>query len=213
MQYVLKWVFLACIFSSTTTMANDAQWKYSLGLSFSQLSLDVYEKGKTDPEGILTDDFLIMPLFGIESNVKNLYYGGWGYRYVFNLGPFKMKTQEVDLEDVDLGTSAKGYFAYAMPVLVYDFLGDKVDSSLVVGLGVGIGFLEARGDIIFTEANPQTRHNFKFSEMTYAYGLFFEHEFNDFSYGFSLYGPEVIKGDYEYNLFNFELVFRKKYYF
>ena len=209
----LKLIGLALIFWPINTFASDNAWNYSIGLSVKQLSLDVYEKGQTDPEGILTDDFRVFPELGLESNITYFSNSSWGYKFVINLGWFDMTTQEVALEDVNLGTSADGYFIYAMPVAIYDFLKDKENSSLLVGLGVGVGYLNASGDIIFTESSSQIRHEFDFSELTYAYGLFLEYDRDSWSYSISLYGPEVGKGDYEYNLFDFGITVRKKFSF
>jgi len=201
------------MFCPIYAFANDKAWNYSIGLSVKQLSLDVYDKGQTDPKGILTDDFRVFPELGLESDITYSSGNSWGYKFVINLGWFEMTTQEVALEDVNLGTSAKGYFLYAMPVGVYDFFKDKENSSLLVGVGLGVGYLNASGDIIFTESIPQTRHNFNISELTYAYGLFLEYTRHSWSYSISLYGPEVSDGDYEYNLFDFGMTVRKKFSF
>jgi len=213
MTNIIKLIGLALICWPINTFANDNAWNYSIGLSLKQLSLDIYEKGQTDPEGILTDDFRVLPELGLESYITYFSNSSWGYKFVVNLGWFKMTTQEVALEDVNLGTSAEGYFLYAMPVGVYEFFKEKENSSLLVGVGLGVGYLNASGDIIFTESSPQTRHEFNFSELTYAYGLFLEYVRDSWSYSISLYGPEISKGDYEYNLFDFGITVRKKFSF
>jgi len=213
MTNIIKLIGLALICWPINTFANDNAWNYSIGLSLKQLSLDIYEKGQTDPEGILTDDFRVLPELGLESYITYFSNSSWGYKFVVNLGWFKMTTQEVALEDVNLGTSAEGYFLYAMPVGVYEFFKEKENSSLLVGVGLGVGYLNASGDIIFTESSPQTRHEFNFSELTYAYGLFLEYVRDSWSYSISLYGPEISKGDYEYNLFDFGMTVRKKFSF
>jgi hypothetical protein len=210
MKYVVKLILFTFIFWSINAQASDNEWSYSIGLNVKQLSLDVYEKGKTDPEGILTEDFTFTPEFGLESKITYLSESSWGYKYAFNFGWFEMTTQEVDLEDIDLNTSTKGYYLYAMPVAVYDFHKGKENSSLLLGFGVGLGYLNASGDIILTESSPQTKLDFDFSELTYSYGLFFEYEINSWSYSVNLYGPEVSDGDYEYSLFDFGLTVRKK---
>ena len=213
MRNGLKLLLFPICFYPITTSANGSEWNFSVGLSLKQLSLDVYEKGETNPEGTLTEDYLIAPELGIESKVNYFSEGSWGYKYAFNFGRFEMNKQEVGSNDVNLGTSADGYFLYAMPVVVYDFHKEKVNSSILLGFGLGIGYLDASGDIIFTEANPQTRHDFDLSELTYSYGLLFEHEISSWSYGISIYGPEVTKGNYEYNLFDIGITVRKKFAF
>lgn len=213
MTNILKLIALVLICWPINTFASGDAWNYSIGISVKQLSLDVYKNGQTDPEGILTDDFRFFPEFGLESNITYFSNSSWGYKVVVNLGWFEMTTQEVALADVNLGTSADGYFLYAMPVGFYDFFKNKENSSLLVGIGLGVGYLNASGDIIFTEATPQTRHEINISELTYAYGLFLEYDRDSWSYSISLYGPEVSKGGYEYNLFDFGVTVRKKFSF
>ena len=206
-------ILLALISWPINTLAGDNNWNYSIGLSLHQLSLDVYEEGNTDPEGILTEEYAITPVLGLESDITYESDSGWGYKFAINFGTFKMSTQEVDLKYVDLNTSAQGYYLYAMPVGVYDFFKNKENSSLLVGLGIGLGYLNASGDMIFTESSPQIKHDFNFSELTFSFGLFFEYEVSSWSLGVSLYGPEASKGGYEYNLFDFGMTIRKKFYF
>ena len=189
--------------------AADNVWDYIVGFSVREISLDVYEKGATDPEGILTRDYSLIPEFGIESKVNYFSDSDWGYKFAFNIAPFKVSRQEVGLENVDLNTSADGYFFYAMPVLVYDFLKQKSDDHLLLGLGLGIGYLNAEGDIILTESDPQIRNEFEFSEFTGSMGLLLQYITENWSYSVSLYGPEVSDGDYEYNLFDFRFTVRR----
>lgn len=194
-------------------LALEDSWNYSIGVSVKQLSLDVYASGASDPLGVLTEDYSFMPELGVDSDITYLQNGAWGYKYAISFGGFEMTSQEVNLDDVNLGTSASGYYLYAMPVAVYDFNKGRANNALILGLGVGVGYLDASGDIIFTEVLPQVKHDFDFSEFSFSYGLFFEHEIDSWSYSVSLYGPEVSRGGYEYNLFDFALTLRKKFRF
>jgi hypothetical protein len=209
MQCCVKLVLFSFIFWSFNAAAADYVWNYIVGLSFKEVSLDVYEKGETDSEGTLIEDWSVIPEFGFESKVTYFSDTNWGYKYAFNIAPFEMSRQEVDLENVNLNTSADGYFFYAMPVGVYDFQKHKADSSLLLGLGVGLGYLNAEGDIIFTESSPQTKHDFKFSEFAVSMGLLFQYITEGWSFGVSLYGPEVSDGEFEYNLYEFGITVRK----
>lgn len=213
MNNSLKTIFIGCLFFSSSIKAHNDTWSYTIGINIKQLSLDVYEKNNTDPKGILTGDFLIVPELGVESDITYFSNSNWGYKYAINFGAFEMDTQEVVQEDIDLNTSANGYFIYAMPVGVYDFLKNKKDQHLLLGLGIGLGYLKASGDIILTESTPQIRHNFNFSELTYSYGLYLDYSVNSWSYSINLYGPEVSDEDYEYNLFDFSMTVRKKFSF
>jgi hypothetical protein len=208
-QRIVGLVLLVLISGAFNVAAAANVWDYIVGFSIREVSLDVYEKGSTDPEGILTQGSSLIPEFGLESKVNYFSDSNWGYKFALNIAPFKASRQEVDLETVDLNTSADGYFLYAMPVLVYDLLKQKSDDHLLLGLGFGIGYLNAEGDIILTESDPQIRHDFEFSEFTGSGGLLLQYITENWSYSASLYGPEVSDRDYEYNLFDFRLTVRR----
>lgn len=224
MNNIFRLIIFVFVFSSTNALASDTSennWNYSIGLAAKQLSLEVSEKDRSHTAGILTEDFLIVPELGVESIVNYFSDTSWGYKYAFNFSFFEMKTQEVEVEtaegkelkDVNLGTSAKGYYLYAMPVGVYDFLKNTPDSSLLVGIGVGLGYLNARGDIILTEATPQTRHSFAFSELSFSVGLLLEFKANSWSFNINAYAPAVSDAGYDYQLNEVNISIRKMFSF
>ena len=94
------------------------------GISFKELSLDIYEHDSTDSLGTLTSSF--RPSLFINAGTPYKYFKdfNFGYNFIVGYSNFDMKRQEVDLDDIDLGTSANGYYLYAMPTLFYN-LGDK----------------------------------------------------------------------------------------
>ncbi len=197
---------------SVNVAAADSIWDAIVGLSIKEVTLDVYDEGDSDALGTLADGFKLYPEFGLESGIN--YFAdtsSWGYKYALNLSGFDLSRQEVDLDEEDLGTSADGYFFYAMPVLLYDFHKNRGDSSLLAGVGVGIGYLNAEGDIILTEASPRTRQEFSFSEATWSAGVFFQYIIDGWSFSTSAAGPEVRDGDFDYSLFDFTLSVRRTF--
>ena len=198
---------------SVNAMDVDNNWNYSFGLSAKQLSLAVYQKGQNTSLGNLTAEFIFTPELIVENNTNYISDSNWAYKFVFRTGLFKMNTQEVNLEDINLGTSADGYYFYALPMIYYDFSKDDSLSSLLLGIGFGAGFLHAKGDIVFTQANPQSRHNFNISELTYSAGFALEYHRNSWVYSVYSYSPQVNSGAYEYNLFDTSISVRKKFNF
>lgn len=188
-------------------------WSYSFGLSAKQLSLAVYDKGQETSLGDLTGKFVISPELLVENNINYFSDSRWAYKFVFRTGLFKMNTQEVNLEDINLGTSANGYYFYALPMIYYDLTKESSNSTFLLGFGFGAGFLNAKGDIIFTQASPQTRHNFYISELTYSAGFALEYHRNSWVYSVYSYSPQVSSGAYEYNLFDTSISVRKKFNF
>ena len=206
-----KLLFLMVCFFVVPAHAQDSRWSFLAGVSLKEVSLDVYRKGSSDSLGTLVSDYLILPEFVVERGITYFPDSAAGYKYVFGFGGFSMDKQEVDAENVDLGTSARGYYFYAMPVIAYDFFKAKHAQSLLFGLGFGVGYMNVKGDLILTETDLQTRHEFDFSEFNYSSGLFFEYALESWSLSFNLYGPSASDGDYEYDVYDFNITWRKRF--
>lgn len=186
---------------------------FLLSLSMRQLSLDVYDKGATEPAGTLTNDLLVLPDIGVETAARYPGDGGWGYRFVASAGYFDMDTQEVGSSDRDLGTDARGYYLYAMPVGFYDFARASGGRALRAGLGLGAGYLHSDGDILLTGKPGQPRQSVRLADLAPAYGLFLEYDAAQWSYQLSAYSPEVTEGNFEYNLFDIGIRIRRRFCF
>lgn len=203
MKSAVNYILPIFVLWSANALAESSYWDYSLGLKIEQLSFAVYEKDGLNPVGILTEAYSFTHELGVESQINYLSDSHWGYKYAISLGQIKMNTQEVDLADVDLNTSAEGYFFYAMPVAVYNFYKDRNDSSLILGFGYGLGYLNIKGDLVFTSLDPQQSHDFNLSNFTSAYGLFIEYEKGDWGLGINMFGPEINNANFDYNLYDF----------
>jgi len=199
--------FILTLFTKSA-LADDDSWQVTLGLSLKQNTLDVYRAGRTSPEGALSAPYQLVPDFGLESSLRPLT-ADLGYKFAFNFGYFSMSTQEVGEKDKDLGTSAKGFYLYAMPVLIYDLYRTK-ESALSVGFGAGLGHLDARGNLYFTESD-QSKHSFSFSQLAPAFGLLVDYQLEKWSVSITAYGPEVAKQGYEYNLFDLGFTLRRRF--
>ena len=127
-----------------------------------------------------------------------------------------MTTQEVnlpdpeggfELEDVDLGTSASGFYAYITPMLFYN-IGDKMihDGKVhSLKLGIGIGYLKVKGDMIFTEKNPSERHVFDIRDYGSAVGVMLDYRYDRFFARVTGAGPFIDEGAFEYQLFDISM--------
>jgi len=74
--------------------------------------------------------------------------------------------------------SVRGYYAYLTPMLSYRF-GDKFSMEspnwmTTVGIGLGIGYLNVRGEAITTGATPQVRKRINDSGFGLSTGVFLE---------------------------------------
>lgn len=190
----------------------DGHWfdgyRLDVGLSVKQLTFDVYKSEETDTLGTLSGEFVTTVFLTFGSPYKYCGESNAGYYFQYGFSNFSMNTQEVDLEDVDLGTSAKGFFVYATPVFFYNF-GDKhfVDGkgkAFKAGFGIGLGYLTAKGDIIFTNTTSET-HTFDISSdvLSMAYYVLFDFRVNNWIFRAYGGGPEITTKDFDYNLFDF----------
>lgn len=184
------------------------------GISATQQSLDVYSVDSINPLGTLTSNMYIYPRFNI--GINDIYFknSNFGYYFVFRALPFRMKKQELNnLKEVNLGTSASGYFLNITPVFFYHYgartYKNVSDRSFKIGAGIGIGYLRAKGDIILTNTTPQQYHKFniKSDGTSLGGGVMMEYRWGEWllrAYGG---GPSVTEGPYEYDLFDFSMYF------
>ncbi len=198
--------------SRCDTLVEDLLSAYRLtpGITLRSTDFDVYNKGSSDTNGTLSEDFSYWPFIMLSSPYK--YYGesNWGGLMEYSFSFFELNQQLVNDELVDLGTSVKGYYAFVTPTLFYSFTGQKphgkYDQTAIAGLGIGLGYLNAGGDIVFTESTQQ-RVDLDVSGMALAVSLFVDYRFGSFvtriSGGLTSHTEDV----YDYDAFGFSFSF------
>ncbi|NIQ09785.1 MAG: hypothetical protein GWO08_06615, partial [Gammaproteobacteria bacterium] len=97
------------------------------------------------------------------------YFGNsrWGYYFEYGFSNFSMRLQEItqgiEYLDVNYGTGVNGWYMYLTPVLFYHWkpqgwfgtgTGNGNNDGLLFGIGIGGGYLDAKGTIRLTELNP-----------------------------------------------------------
>jgi len=191
-----------------------------IGVTASQVQLDVeeFEDGSKVSDGTLSTEISYAPF--ITAGSKYRYFGGtkFGYNIQITFSGFRVDKQDFDDDDLeDVGTSAKGYFVYALPVFFYN-LGDKVfengkGKSLKFGIGVGVGYLEVEGDIILTnlEDGSQEKHDFDVSTdpIDLAAFVMMDVRYNKWLLRISGGGPWIVNWNdedgYEFGLFDISM--------
>lgn len=174
-----------------------------LGVSLKYVSFDVYRSGETTPEGTLSEEENITYFLLAGSPYQYFGRGNLGYYLEMGISPFSFNQQEVGLNNQDLGTSVDGRYFYLTPVFFLNF-GDKYfvkNYSAKLGFGIGVGYLRASGDIIFTENGQNTRFTYNINEWGIAYSLMLDARYKQWIFRLTFGGPEVTEGDYEYNVF------------
>ncbi len=210
-------VLLLAIFmlpeTSWSEESTESLWSTYLkraGITFSSIDFDVYNKGSTNPNGTLSEDFSLSPFVTLASPYTFFGDSNWGWFMEYSLSSFRLNQQLIDTELVDLGTSVKGYFAFVTPTLFYSFSGRDTGSehgkTIIVGLGAGVGYLNATGDIIFTETTQQ-RVEFNISGIAEAVSLYVDYRRGNFVTRLNTGLTGLTEGDLDYDAFSFSLSF------
>lgn len=210
-SYIYKLLGPSLILFSLSTHADnlpeDSQY-YSIDILLTHSSdfFDVYESSDDiDPIG---------SFYGNENNSVTIglnlpyHYAGnsnFGYYFNYKFNRFNIDTQDTtitssDVHEMDLGTSVTGYNIYATVSGFYNF-GDKIienddDSSFKIGLGIGVGYLKADGDIILTELATQPKIDIGISDFGFNYGIFFDYRYGPWVFRIDTFGTSVKQGEY-----------------
>ena len=172
-----------------------------VGIAGKQMVLDVSDSATQTTQGELQSEMDMGPFLSLGTAYSYFDDSNWGYNFTFSISPFSIDKQlvnENDTDPVDLGSSAKGYFFYASPVLFYHFgAKDRQGHSLKFGIGVGIGYLKAKGDIVYTRSDGQ-RHNFDISGGDFSVAVLMEYRYRNWLLRATGAGPVVSQGGYDY---------------
>lgn len=184
-----------------------------IGISAKDTTLSVQDPN--DPfnvYGELTQfDFSYYPLLSFYTPDQYLSANSnWGWYVEFGWKNYYLNYQSdpnnSDLDPVNLGTTASGNFFHFTPVLFYNWgdrhIGKDGGQSYKFGIGIGIGYLNAKGDIIFTETGGAT-HIFNISGPGTSISVMFERRIDNFYIRVVGSGPSLIRNGNEYEIFDF----------
>lgn len=181
-------------------------YRLTVGVSLNSIDFDVGSEGNTDPYGTLSEDFSYSPYIILGSPYKYAGESDFGGLMEYSFSGFNLSRQEVGGELVDLGTSVTGYYVFITPTVFYSFFGqdtnNKYDQTLVMGMGLGLGYLKAEGDIIFT-ATTRERHNIDISGPALAVSGFIDYRAGNFTTRISAVLNNYTKDSLDYDAFGF----------
>ena len=181
----------------------------NVGVASKQLDLDVYDAGNVDYNGSLTEGSYV----GLHLSVNSPYNffsknGNLGYYYEYSLGSFKMELQNTTTGEENLGSSASGNYVYFTPVVFYN-IGDNIKlkkkDAFLVGMGIGLGYLQASGDIYFTETTNEL-FDIDVNGFDVSITILMEYQHNDWFVRVQDSGPDISSGNYEYTISDFSLL-------
>jgi len=187
-----------------------SSYRVTAGITVNLIDFDVYNKDSTNTNGTLSEDFSYSPFVILGSPYKYFSESNWGGLMEYSFSGFQLNKQYTGGDLVDLGTSVKGYYVFATPTLLYSFRGqnsqDNNYRTIIAGLGIGIGYLNATGDIIFTETT-QERFAIDINGAALAVSLFVDYRAGNFITRVSGGLTSHSKNNYDYDAFGFTMDF------
>ncbi|RME62620.1 MAG: hypothetical protein D6778_10900 [Nitrospirae bacterium] len=178
-------------------------WTFDVGLSLSSASLQI-QSSDDETLGEMVSRTSVWP--GISIGSRERYFGDskFGYSVFFFAWFMEMDKQKVDGQELDLGTSVSGYFAYLTPTISYRF-GDRYSMEspnwmMTVGLGLGLGYLYVNGDIIATRLNPPQRQSLHEGGFGLSSGIFAEIIKKRWFLRFTNFGPILDRDTFKLSL-------------
>lgn len=221
----LSIVIMPAVSFSDESQKDEKQHWYSgiildIGVTLSQIQFDVdkYEDGSKVSGGTLSTEISYAPF--ITAHGRSRYLGGtkFGYNIQITFSGFRVDKQDFNDDDLeDVGTSAEGYYVYALPVFFYN-IGDKglkngKGKSLRFGIGIGLGYLEAEGDILLEDLDGGTQEKYDFDVRTdpvdLAAFVIMDARYNKWLLQIRGGGPWIVNWDqgdsYEFGLFDISM--------
>lgn len=177
---------------------------FRVGVGIRNIDLQVTSVFEKNPSGTMTEGEYVAPTFSMNSPYSYFKQSNFGYYFEYGIYNFDMNRQVVEggtAED-NQGTSVDGFSAYFAPVLFYN-IGNKLElknrHSFIIGVGLGIGYLDASGDVIFTETTKET-FNVDIDKVDIAIAVLLEYQYGPWFVRIQDVGPSIREGDYDYEL-------------
>lgn len=171
-----------------------------VGTSTKQVTFTVQDKKTLRKQGALTEEMQTSPSIHFETPYyyfNNDPASKTGWYIELGYSSFAVSKQEIGDENsdvlVDMGTSVTGRYLYLTPVAFYNFgdlnikqgcglslsTTDACGQSFKFGIGIGIGYLQAKGDIILTETPGQERVSIDTNEIGSTIVVLMEYRLNN----------------------------------
>lgn len=195
----MKPVILFCLTAFYLLTPSSAHaLSFDFAVSISQPSLKLKSTANNAVLGELVDKTAIWPSVALKLDEQYFGDSNFGYTAEMMLWYMRLDRQKVGKQEVNLGTSANGYFAYLTPTLYYRF-GDRYsmespDWMTTVGIGLGVGYLNVRGTMVTTAVTPQSTVPINVSGLGLSTGLFFEVMKERWFFRFTSFGPALNNG-------------------
>lgn len=193
-------------------------YSLTIGASVKQLDFDYYRSvDDDDPAGSMTEGMYVTYLIRAGSPYNLSQNKKWGYYFETSFSSFSMSKQNVDDEEKNLGTSVKGHSGYITPIGFF-LLGplprnNKNKLSLLTGVGIGLGYLSAKGNMLLTEDGSNELFEVDENGFDLAVSLLLEAHYGHWMSRIYGAGPLLDSGESTYSVFDFTWDFGYTYVF
>jgi hypothetical protein len=174
-------------------------YRSNFGIAFKQILLDISDTDSLETVALLEGNLVPWPYLTFQSPVK--YFGesqlGWLIEYGFSGFSIDEQSEPFSTtEATDRGTSADGWFLYAMPTLTWD-----PSEVFRVGFGLGGGVMSVKGDALIYDPFPTvTRLEYDLTELTWGGYFLTEYLVGDFMVGVHVGVLISEKSPYDYSV-------------
>jgi len=178
------------------------EWNLTLGVSLKEQRIHVKESFWGDEFGTLSSGFKPTVLVDIGSPYRYFGESDFGWYVLYSFRHFDMEEQLVGESNSsqDLGTSASGYMMYLTPTLFWGPSKEGESPAVKIGAGAGVGYINANGEVIFTENEEMERHTIDISDAAFTVGLLMEAVKNSLLFRFTAGIGMVNKGGLYYEV-------------
>lgn len=215
-------VVVVCLCIQTNLWASDIRDAFSgsrmiIGFTAKSTDLDVQDPNNPfNVYGVLTQaDFNYQPLISFYTPDRYLSpSSNWGWFIELGWKQYHLAYQSdpsnPDLAPVNLGTSARGNYFHLTPVLFYNwgdrYIGEDGGQSFKFGIGLGYGYLSAKGTINYTETDGLD-HAFNVNGFGMAITVMMDYRYNNWYVRAIGGGPAITRNSVEYDIFDFSMDF------
>lgn len=161
-------------------------YSFDVFLTVSQDIFDAIDdsSGNLDTLGSFSGDLNASFAISLNAPYHFFRHSNAGYYFNYNFNRFDLNEQDTSinsssLDQDNLGTSVEGYNLYANASVFYNFgkkiILSKKDKSTKVGVGLGLGYLKADGNIILTELPNNPKQDINISGFGPVISFFIDH--------------------------------------
>lgn len=187
-----------------TSGSGDVQsYRSNFGIAFKNIELDISKTDTVETVALLQGDYIPLPYLSFRSPTRYFEESRFGWLMEYGLSRFRIDRQFDPFPEAgDRGTSARGWFLYAVPTLTWDATKD-----FTIGFGLGAGILSVKGDALIYDPYPAvTRIDYDFTELSYGGYFLTEYVVGNFMVGVHV-GVLIAMGDpYDYSISDASLI-------